>query len=734
MVAKMSAQAELLNEVSGNYACPNSQHHDPRSYNDDPLLDSLLILCALHGKPASRSTLSSGLPLENDRLTLNIFPRAAARAGLKARVVTRALDKIPAMSLPAVLLLRSGGTGVLLAWNDDGSARFMPSESEGGEICVDVATLEQSYAGKVIFAHPRHEFDLQAEAFLPRTKSWFKDTLKLSRFLYMDAVLASLLINLIALGTPLFTMNVYDRVVPNQATVTLWVLAVGICLAFVFDLILKMLRGICLDIAGKKSDLIISSTLFERIIGMEMKERPARVGSFAQNIHEFQSLRDFLSSLTLTTIIDLPFTLLLLIVIGIIGGALAWIPVMTLPIALLCSWALQKPVNAAVTKTMSLASERQALLIETLSSLDAIKVNNAQSERQFQWEQTLGSLSRLELRVKTLSSLASNLTGWFQQISGVVMIIVGVYMIIGGKLSMGGLIACYMLNGRALMPLGQLTGLIARYQQAKLTIKNTEKMMSLAQERRADENPLKREQLQGSIEFRDVDFSYPEQQNLSLQKINLTIQPGERIGIIGRSGSGKSSLSKLLVNLYQPSAGNILIDGIDSRQLDVNDLRHSIGYVPQDIQLFNGTLRDNLLCGARYIDDETMLRAAELAGVNDFARLHPDGYNLQVGERGSRLSGGQRQAVALARALLLDPPVLLLDEPTSSMDNTSEEKIKHALAPCIAGKTLLLVTHRASMLSLVDRLIIVDKGRIIADGPKAVVMDALKKGQINASR
>ena len=684
-------------------------------------------------KPASRSTLSSGLPLENDRLTLNIFPRAAARAGLKARVVRRTLDKIPAMSLPAVLLLNAGGTGVLLAWNDDGSARFMPSESEGAEICVDLATLERNYAGKVIFAHPRHEFDLQAEAFLPRTKSWFKDTLKLSRFLYMDAVLASLLINLIALGTPLFTMNVYDRVVPNQATVTLWVLAVGICLAFIFDLILKMLRGICLDLAGKKSDLIISSTLFERITGMEMKERPARVGSFAQNIHEFQSLRDFLSSLTLTTIIDLPFTLLLLIVIGIIGGALAWIPILTLPIALLCSWALQKPVNDAVAKTMSLASERQALLIETLGSLDAIKVNNAQSERQFQWEQTLGSLSRLELRVKTLSSLASNLTGWFQQISGVVMIIVGVYMIIGGKLSMGGLIACYMLNGRALMPLGQLTGLIARYQQAKLTIKNTERMMSLAQERRADENPLKREQLQGSIEFRDVDFSYPEQQTLSLHKINLTIQPGERIGIIGRSGSGKSSLSKLIVNLYQPSAGNLLIDGIDSRQLDVNDLRHNIGYVPQDIQLFNGTLRDNLLCGARYVDDETMLRAAELAGVNDFARLHPDGYNLQVGERGSQLSGGQRQAVALARALLLDPPLLLLDEPTSSMDNTSEEKIKHALAPCIAGKTLLLVTHRASMLSLVDRLIIVDKGRIIADGPKAVVMDALKKGQINAS-
>lgn len=719
---------------------PESSHedekyyHDPRSRNDDPLLDSLLILCSLHGKPASRSTLTSGLPLENNRLNLTIFSRAAMRAGLKARIVNRPLEKIPSIALPAILMRHDGGTAVLLRWNEDGSASLMPSESEGGEIIISSEKLQAIYAGQVIFAHPRHEFDLQSESFLPRTKSWFKDTLKLSRFLYMDAVLASLLINLIALCTPLFTMNVYDRVVPNQATVTLWVLAIGISLAFVFDLVLKMLRGVCLDIAGKKSDLVISSTLFERLTGMQMTSRPARVGSFAQNIHEFQSLRDFLSSLTLTTMIDLPFTLVLLLVIGIIGGALAWIPILTVPIALAASWALQKPVNDAVAKTMALASERQSLLIETLSSLDAIKVNNAQSERQYQWEQTLGSLSRLELRVKTLSSLAGNLTGWFQQLAGVIMIIIGVYMIIGGKLSMGGLIACYMLNSRALMPLGQLTGFIARYQQAKLTIKSTEYMMSLPQERRDDEHPLKREHLQGAIEFRNVDFSYPEQKNAALHNINLTINAGERVGIIGRSGSGKSSLSKLIVNLYQPTAGNILIDNIDARQLDVSDLRHSIGYVAQDIQLFNGTLRDNLLSGARYVDDETMVRAAEIAGVNEFARVHPDGYNLQVGERGSQLSGGQRQSVALARALLLNPPVLLLDEPTSSMDNTSEEKLKQSLEPFMTGKTVLLVTHRASMLSLVDRLVIVEKGRIIADGPKEIVMDALKKGQINAAR
>lgn len=710
------------------------EHDDPRARHDDPLLDGLLILCAIQGKPASRTTLTAGLPLEHQRLTASLLPRAAARAGLQGRVLKRPLDKIPDMSLPAMLLLREGRAAVLLGWNEEGQARIMPSETEGGEIVVERNMLQQNYLGLVLFAQPRHAYDIQPGSQIPRTRNWFKDTLRLSRFLYVDAILASFVINVIALVTPLFVMNVYDRVVPNQATSTLWVLSIGVVGAFIFDLVLKTLRGICLDMAGKKTDLIISATLFERIIGMSMMARPARVGSFAQNIHEFQSLRDFLSSLTLTTLIDFPFTLLLLLVIGFIGGPLVWVPLLAYPIALGVSWALQKPLVETIQKTMELSSERQATLIETLSSLDAIKVNNAESERQHIWEQTLGSLSRLEMRAKALSSLAVNLTLGFQQIAGVAMIIVGVYMLIDGKLSMGGLIACYMLNGRALIPLGQLSGLVARYQQAKITMKSTEEMMQLPQERRENERPLKRERIRGSLELRDVAFNYPEQKHRSLQGINLSVSAGEKIGIIGRSGSGKSSLEKLIVNLYPPSEGNILIDGVDTRQLDVSELRHNIGYVPQDIQLVSGTLRDNLISGARYIDDESMLRAAEIAGVSEFARLHPDGYNLQVGERGSQLSGGQRQAVAIARALLLDPPILVLDEPTSSMDNTSEDRLKQALLPVLQNKTLLLVTHRVSMLALVDRLIIVDKGKIIADGPKAIVMDALKKGQINASR
>ncbi|NWL79031.1 type I secretion system permease/ATPase [Pseudomonas taiwanensis] len=706
---------------------------DPRGQHDDPLLDSLLSLCVLHRKPANRAMLTSGLPLPKQRLTAELLPRAAARVGLQGRLLQRRLEQIPKIAMPALLLLKEGRCAVMLGWDDDGSARLLLSESDGGEVKVTRELLQEDYSGHVFFAQPQHKYDLNQGSLIPRTKSWFRDTLKRSRWLYTDAVAASLLINLIGLGAPLFVMNVYDRVVPNQAVATLWVLAVGIGGAYVFDLLLKTMRGLCLDLAGKKTDLIISATLFERIVGMAMKYRPARVGSFAQNIHEFQTLRDFLASLTLTSVIDLPFTLLILLVIGLLGGHLVWVPILAFPLAMGISWLLQKPLVATMDRTMALAAERQSSLIETLAGLDAVKVNNAESDRQYLWEQTIGTLGRLELRVKMLSSLAMNLTLMIQQLAGVVMIVAGVYLIMAGDLSMGGLIACYMLNGRALGPLTQLSGLLTRYQQARLTMKSVDQMMDLPQERQESEQPLVRSKLQGSLELRQINFTYPHQQTLALSEVNLVIRPGEKIGIIGRSGSGKSSLAKLIVGLYQADSGSLLVDGTDIRQLDVSELRHNVGYVPQDIQLFSGTLRDNLMSGARYVEDELVLQAAELSGVHEFARMHPQGYELQVGERGQNLSGGQRQNVALARALLLDPPILLLDEPTSSMDNPGEERLKERLSAVIANKTLLLVTHRASMLSLVDRLLIIDRGRVIADGPKEAVMEALKKGQISVA-
>ena len=597
-------------------------NHDPRTQHDDPLLDGLLALCSLHYKPASRAMLTTGLPLAGQRMSADLLPRAAARAGLQGRLLQRKLEQIPSIALPALLLLKEGRSAVLLGWDGD-TARLLLSESDGGEVQVSREVLSQDYSGRVFFAQPQHKFDVTSGTLIPRARSWFKDTLKRSRWLYADAIAASLVINLIALAAPLFVMNVYDRVVPNQATATLWVLAIGICGAYLFDLLLKSMRSLCLDLAGKKTDLIISATLSERIVGMSMKMRPARVGSYASNIHEFQGMRDFLTSLTLASLIDLPFTLIILAVIALLGGHLVWIPIVAFPLALGIGHFLQKPLTATLERTMALGAERQSSLIETLAGLDAVKVNNAESERQYQWEQTIGTLSRLELRVKVLSGLAMNITLLIQQLAGVAMIIFGVYQIIDGTLSMGGLVACYMLSGRALGPLAQLSGLLTRYQQAKVTMVSVDQMMELPQERNFDERPLSRKTLQGAMTFRDVNFTYPDQQNQALHGINLNVRPGEKIGIIGRSGSGKSSLAKLLVGLYQPDSGSLLVDGVDIRQIDVSELRHNIGYVAQDIQLLAGTLRDNLVSGARYVDDEMVLQAAELAGVHEFARLQP---------------------------------------------------------------------------------------------------------------
>lgn len=704
----------------------------PRVETDDPLLDGLLLLCRLRDRAISRGQLVSGLPLPAQRLTAELLPRAAARAGLQGRWLSRSLGDISALALPALLLLRNGGTAVLLE-KGDCRARILLADSGGGEVCVDLAELGALYSGRVFLAQPRHAFDLRPDSLIPRTHAWFRDTLLRSRWLYADAIVASLLINLIGLFAPLFVMNVYDRVVPNQALATLWVLAIGIVGAYVFELLLRSLRGLCLDLAGKKTDLIVSATLFERILGMPLSLRPARVGSFAQNIHDFQGLRDFLSSLTLTSLIDLPFCLLVLLAIAWLGGPLVWVPLLAFPLALGLGWLLQTPLKASLERTMALAAERQSTLIETLGGLDALKANNAEGERQHHWEQTIGTLGRLELRTRQLSSLVLHLGQAVQQLSGVVLIVWGVHLIIGGKLSMGSLIACYMLNGRALAPLGQLSGLLTRYQQARLTKRNVDQMMELPQERPSGERALEPHGLKGDIECRQLSFRYPGQHEPALRDLNLRIAPGERVAILGRSGSGKSSLARLLVGLYQAESGCLLLDGLEIGQLDIADVRRQIGYVPQDIQLFSGTLRDNLVAGARQASDERILQVSELAGVQAFAQLHPQGYGLPVGERGQQLSGGQRQQVALARALLLDPPLLVLDEPTSAMDAGGEERLIQRLRPALTGKTLLLVTHRTSLLALVDRVLVLERGRLLADGPRDAVLTALRERRLYGS-
>ncbi|WP_448683867.1 type I secretion system permease/ATPase [Pseudomonas nicosulfuronedens] len=703
---------------------------DPRLSHDDPLLDGLLILCRLHGCSVSRNSLSAGLPLRDQRLSAALLPRAAARAGLQGRLLRRELKSISNLNLPVLLLLNDGRSAVLRQWRDNGQALILPCETDGGEQSVSADELAAQYSGQALFARPRHELEAARKPLVPRVEAWFRDTLRLSRWLYTDALVASLLINLLGMLVPLFVMQTYDRVVPNQALSTLWVLAAGLLIGTLFELLLRVLRSNLLDMAGKKTDVVLSATLFERITGMSLKAKPETVGGFAQSIHDFQGLREFLTALTLTSLIDLPFSLLMILVIGLLGGWLVAVPLLAFPITIVFALIIQSRLRDTVQKSLTLGAERQALLIETLGGLETLKACGAESERQYRWESTHGALARLDNHARFLSALATNGTLFLQQFAGLAMICAGVYSILDGNLSVGALVASYMLNSRVLAPLGQIAGLITRYQQARLTMKSTDALMELPQERQARQRPLERTQLHGALEVRQLSFSYPEQTTPALNHVSLRMAPGEKIGIIGKSGSGKSTFGRLLMGFYHPDEGQILLDGLDLRQLDVSDLRQQIGYVAHDLPLLAGSLRDNLTLGARYVSDARMLEVAELTGVSELARQHPAGFDRPVGERGQLLSGGQRQAVLMARAMLLDPPILLLDEPTSAMDNSSEEILRKRLHEACRDKTLLLVTHRTSMLSLVDRLLVLDSGRIVADGPKDAVIEALRKGHV----
>jgi ATP-binding cassette subfamily C protein LapB len=702
---------------------------------DDPLVNCLVMLTRLRNQPHSAQSLTAGLPLVESRLTPELFARAARRANLSSRIVKRALPAISKLTLPAVLLLHHGQACVLTHSDGAGKLRIIQPDSGDGELETTIEEIEPAYTGYAIFVRPMFRFDARADAASKtETGHWFWSTLRQSWPIYAEVLVASFLINVFALVMPLFTMNVYDRVVPNQTFETLWVLAIGTAIVFGFDFLMRNLRGYFIDIAGKKVDILLSSRIFEKILGIRLAARPKSVGSFANSLTEFESFREFLTSATVTTVIDLPFVLLYLIIIGWIGGPLVFVPLVTIPLIVIPSLLMQGPLARVIGETMRVGSQRQATLIETLSGLDTIKAIGAEGASQRRWEQLVGQIGKLSLSSRLLSALSVNSGALIQQLAGVAVVIYGVYLISDKSLTMGALIACTLLTGRALAPLSQVASLATRFHHARSALMGLDRIMNLPVEHPPGKSFIHRPDFAGAIEFRDVGFAYPEQQVEALSRASFRIEPGERVGIIGRIGSGKSTIQKLIMGMYQPVSGAIWIDGVDQQQLDPADLRRNIACVQQDPMLFFGSVKDNIVMGAPYVDDAAMLRAAEIAGVTEFVNRHPKGFDMPVGERGDGLSGGQRQSVAIARALLLDPKLMLLDEPTNSLDNRSEENFKTRLAARLEGKTLVLVTHRASMLTLVNRLIVVEGGRIIADGPKEQVLEALSGGKLHVSK
>jgi ATP-binding cassette subfamily C protein LapB len=729
-----------MSQVDHPPAIAASTESTPRLREDlihpDPLLDCLVAVCQLHGVTASRASLASSLPLDHEPLSLELAERAAARAGMSARLQRMPLTGLDPHSLPAILILKNNQACVLLGWDEDEGkshrhARVLLPETGQGAVRLPLQDLQARFSDLVLFVRPHFRFDERTpELHAVKAKHWFWSAINAQRFVYRDVLWAAALINVFALAFPLFSMNVYDRVVPNHAVETLWALAIGVILVLILDLFLRILRGRFVDEASARVDVQISASLMEKVLGMRLEHRPESVGSFASNLRGFEQVRDFIASGTVTALIDLPFALLFL-------GVMLWIsPWLALPVVLafglivLLGYSLQNKLHALSESTYRAAAQRNATLIESLTAIETIKSQGAQGSVQAKWERANLFLASTGVKMRRLSSGALYGSNFLSQLVSVVLIIIGVYLIAERQLTMGALIACTTLASRALAPAGQIVGLLMQYQGVRTAMASLNQIMSTPVERPDGESFVQRPQLRGEIEFRNVQFAYPNRMDAALDGLSFKIAAGERVALIGRVGSGKSTIQRLMMGLYQATEGAVLLDGIDLRQLDPSDVRRNVACVSQDVTLFYGSLRDNITLGQPYAIDAALVAAAEVACMNEWVNRHPRGFDMLVGERGESLSGGQRQAVGLARAVLHNAPILLLDEPTSAMDFSTEAQITAKMSQFAAHKTVVLVTHRTSMLAMVNRVIVIDGGKIVADGPRDRIMQALASGRV----
>ena len=707
----------------------NDDFENIREKNEeDTLLESLLFLSKFHKRTASAESLIAGLAIHNTLMTPSMFQKSAKKIGLIVKAVSRKLQDIDNKALPAVMILNNNKACVVL--NIDKSideVKLILPHVSSGEINLSIDEIEKLYTGNLFIVKPAYNFEnrVDKDVEITDTKRWFWRTMKKNLSLYKLVITAAILINIFVIFVPLFTMNVYDRVLPNKAIDTLWVLLSGIVFVLIFDFILKLIRAYFIEQAGKRADIRMSSKIFDQLLNIKLDSKPSSTGMFVSRLQSFESVREFFTTATITAFVDLPFIILFIFIIFYVGGPIGYISIATMLIAVLFSFFMQRPIKKNILNSAKEDQIKQTVLTETVTGLEIIKSVRAQNRMRTHWEKSISQTSYYGNKTHYLSQVVTYFVGLISQLSGVLIVAGGVLLASEGSMTMGAIIAAMMLNSRVIGPVSQIAGMIIRLDRTMLSLNNIDEIMKMPVEREKSQSYLSRPNLNGSIVFKDVNFSYKEQKFDVLKNININIKKGEKVGIIGKIGSGKSTLAKLLLNLYEPSKGSVLVDNTDIRQIDPVDLRRSIGYVPQEPFLFMGSIKDNITIGEQYATDEQILKASKVSGVHDFLGKHESGYDLIVGERGEGLSGGERQSVTLARAILSDPNILVLDEPTNMMDELSENMFKKNLATIIKNKTVIIVTHKPSLLSLVDRLIVVEDGKIVADGPKEKIIASL---------
>ncbi|WP_083232381.1 type I secretion system permease/ATPase [Endozoicomonas atrinae] len=561
---------------------------------------------------------------------------------------------------------------------------------------------------------------------------WFWHALSPYWRVYRDVLLASLLVNLFALVSPLFVMNVYDRVVPNQAFETLWMLATGVVLAFFFEAVIRLIRSRYIDLAGRQVDLTLSSRLMDRLLGLKLSSRPGSAGNLMNQLAEFDSVRSFITSTTVMAFIDLPFVVLFLGLVVWLGGWLVIIPVFCIGVALTVAWLLNRPLQSVIAKQQGASAKRQNFLMELLLGLISVKSCNVEKQSQKQWSQMNREVADASLKIRHLQTITSQVTTLMLQLNTVALVISGVYLISTGDLSMGGLIAIMMISGRCAAPVSQVIGLLNQYEKTVQALDHAGQIMNLPQEYPQERKLLRPDEFSGHFYINNMSFAYPNAPDL-LSDINLQIPAGTKLAILGRMGSGKSTLLQLLMGLWEPSKGLIGIDGMDLRQIDPNWFRSHVGYVGQRTELFNASLRDNITMHREGISDSDILRALEQSGLQDIIQAGSAGLDFMVGEGGRHLSGGQAQAVGLARALVTNPAAIIMDEPSSAMDSQAESRFRQLLLE-LKETTVVLVTHKMNLLDTMDHIVVLDQGKISVSGSTNDVLRGSNKAQPSAEK
>ncbi len=671
----------------------------------------------------NRDAVLAGLPLAEGRLTPGLLLRAASRAGFRARLVERPVNRLPKSVLPAIVLLHGNRAGVLAPEQKNGEVRFcIPGP---GEIEATQADLKRDYSGFAVLLQP-HVADVEERR--PSPQLWFWQTMWKFRGYYLRLIPAAFIVSVLALVMPLFIMLVYDRVVPNDASETLWVLSIGAVMVFGFEYLLRLLRGVVLERAGREMDMVLASTLYEQILAIEMQARPPSAGVLAARTKAYEILRDFFMSATMLAIVDLPFSTLMVAAVFFVAGPVGWVLLATASAALLFACCLQVPLRRSVVASSEEGMERQAMVSETINGLESVKGASAEGAFQQRFENMISKSAEKDVHMHWYGLLGTSTTAGLINLTTVAVVVASVYRVQAGEMTMGGMIATVMLCSRTMTPIAMVAGLMTRLQQALQALQSLNSVMALPRETGGHRKFVKRSVFDFHFALDHVTVRYTGQHTPALSDVTLRIREGQRIALLGRMGSGKSTLLRVLAKLYTPTEGEVLLDGVDLAQYHPAVIRQGVGYLAQDATVFRGTIRENVALGARAATDDEVLNAIRLAGLDEFVRKNPKGIHAPVGEQGSLLSGGQRRALVLARCFLSLPRLLLLDEPTANMDPQTEKEFVQALRRYFdqdARRTLIVATHKTSLLALVDHLIVLDEGRVFASGPKAAVLAKL---------